>query len=49
METLSLSVAEAEPSMRFGTISISQEVCNRENSSLQVQVGQPSMLLTIVT
>lgn len=48
MENPSLSVAEAAPSMRFGTISTSQEVCNRENSSLQTQVGQPSKLLTLV-
>ena len=48
METPSLSVAEAAPSMRFGTISTSQEVCSRENSSLQAQVGQPSKLLTLV-
>lgn len=48
METPSLFVVEAAPSMRFGTISTSQEVCNRENSSLQAQVGQPSKLLTLI-
>lgn len=48
METPSLFVVVAAPSMRFGTISTSQEVCNRENSSLQAQVGQLSKLLTLV-
>jgi hypothetical protein len=47
MEALSLSAAEVAPSMKFGIISILQEVCKREPLSPQAQV-RPTLCLHIL-